>query len=633
MDAHRHPWYPRHTSAGVSSDAAGARHNARNGATAPEERVARLFMDASPTIVGPEAASRPQAGRAPLGTSPDGRATRSPATLTAAGAAGLAGLVLLSFFLDLGRAYFWDPGEGRYAESVREMLITGDWLRPTLNFAPYFDKPPGFYWLVAGCFRLFGVTEWAARLPSVVSAVLTIVLTVWFAWRRCGRSTALGAGVILATAAQFVFLGRTVRMDMPLTLVMSGTLFHAYALWEDEQAPTHRRYTWPLFVLPAAGLLLKGPVAVLLPLLVVLALCLFSGEWRRLRRFRPGLGLAAAVVLASSWYVGGAIFAPDYLWAFLWQHNLGRFVGAPLAGHRQPFWYYFWVLPLTFLPWTLLLPGALRRALTRARRGREVEAFLLLWIAVMFLFFTASRAKLATYLLPVFPPLAILVSAYTVSVLRARYPAALHAFRTPLLLWSIALSTLAFGVPLAILIQFPAYAKQSAVTLVLAIFPFLGWMVFRHQVWRAVPLLVLLGAIGTQVLFYRAGSPVVNELSSWRAAAEAARDLPPDTGMFAFKTGGHSFSFYLGRTVTSVRSPERVAEALNGPAAAGVLTKRKYFERLTPHLTRSVCVWWENAAGRALLVNRRPAGAAGGAVLGPLHTADEPPPATSSTDY
>ncbi len=160
--------------------------------------------------------------------------------LRAAGVAGLAVLATLAIFVDLGRPYLWDPGEGRYAETVREMLLTGDWLVPTLNFVEYYDKPPAFFWLVAVAFASLGVSEWAARLPAAIAAVLTIGATVVFAWRRVGAAAALGAGAILATAILFVVLGRTVRMDMVLTLGVSATLFYAYTLWEadlEEPAP------------------------------------------------------------------------------------------------------------------------------------------------------------------------------------------------------------------------------------------------------------------------------------------------------------------------------------------------------------------------------------------------------------
>ena len=152
---------------------------------------------------------------------------------SAAGILGLATIVTVVMFLDLGRADLWDPGESRYAETVREMMVTGNWLDPTLGFLRYYDKPPGYFWLVGGAFKAFGQNEWAARLPSALAAVLTIALVVRFAWQRIGARAALGAGVILATAIQFVVLGRSVRMDMMLTLLLTATLLQAFVLWEQ----------------------------------------------------------------------------------------------------------------------------------------------------------------------------------------------------------------------------------------------------------------------------------------------------------------------------------------------------------------------------------------------------------------
>src|SRR6185369_5649874 len=107
------------------------------------------------------------------------------------GAIVLVIVVALAIFLDLGRPDFWDPGESRYVETVREMWTSGNWLEPTLNFVSYYDKPAGFFWLVGAAFALFGHTEWAARLPSALAAALTIVLLVGFAWRRVGARAAL----------------------------------------------------------------------------------------------------------------------------------------------------------------------------------------------------------------------------------------------------------------------------------------------------------------------------------------------------------------------------------------------------------------------------------------------------------
>ena len=543
----------------------------------------------------------------------------------AAGILGIALVVTLAFFLDLGRPDFWDPGESRYVETVREMGISGNWLEPTLGFVNYYDKPPGFFWMVGSAFALFGRTEWAARLPSAVASVLTIALLVGFAWRRVGWRAAIGAGVILATAAQFVALGRSVRMDMVLTLLTTATLLQGFVLCERVTAS--RPPTWPLYALPIAGLLIKGPVAVLLPAMVIVPFLLFTRTRPSLARRRPGWGPVQVLGLVVGWYGVAAVRAPDYLWTFLWQHNVGRFVGRALAGHQEPIFFFLWILPLTFLPWTFFLPGAFQYALRRARRQNPLATFLLAWCVVPFVFFSLSRAKLATYLLPIFPALALLVAVYVDRVVRAPAATRARAFRFPALAWSLGMTAIALGTPIGVAIAYPSFVRAALVTVPLGIFALAGVYCIRNARWQAIPLLVAGAALTTQILFYRVGTPVVNEFSSFRTAAELARDLPAATTIYAYKTRGHSFTYYGERTVLRVRSPEAAAEMLSRAQPTAVLVKTRHLEMIRQHLTRPVCIWWQGPAGRAMVANLpRPSAPAGARLAPPTASADDRTP-------
>lgn len=550
------------------------------------------------------------------------RSVSTPGVVRLRVATGLAALTLtalVAFAVDLGRPALWDPGEGRYAQTVREMLTHGSWLAPTLNLAPYYDKPPGYYWLLAGSFRAFGFTEWAARLPSALPALLTIALTVGFAWRRMGPIPALGAGLILATTTQFVALGRSVRMDMLLTCLVSATLFRAYALWQDDGAAPGRARpprTWPIYVLPAIGLLVKGPVAALLPAMVLGTMTVLTGERRRLARLRPGPGLLVALAIAATWYVGAAVYAPAYLVTFLWDQNVGRFLDAA-TGHPEPFWYFLWMLPVTFLPWTLFLPGALHRAARRARRWHDLDLFLLAWIGLTVLFFSVSSAKLATYVLPTFPPLALLVARYLAAVARARAATQRRALLAPGVLWTAVLAAIAVATPVVVGVRFRASPTLAAWSLLLLPFAAYGAWAARRARWGRVPALVMLSTLVIHALFYRVGAPVVDEFVSLRGAAEAARDLPARTAMYAYKTRGHSFAFYDGRVVTRLRSPAAAAAVLAGPEPSALLTKEKHLDAIRAHLPEPVCVWWESASARVLVTNLPPLLADGGRLLAP----------------
>jgi 4-amino-4-deoxy-L-arabinose transferase-like glycosyltransferase len=532
----------------------------------------------------------------------------------AAGLVLLALTVFLAFLVDLGHPALWDPGEGRYAQTVREMLARGDWLVPTLNFAPYFDKPPGYYWMVAASFHTFGMTEWAARLPSAIPALLTIALTVGFAWRRLGPAVALGAGFVLATTAQFVALGRSVRMDMVLTCLVSGTLYHAYALWECERG--RRSFTWPIYVLPALGLLVKGPIAVVLPVMIIGTLVLLTDERERLARLRPGPGAFVAAAIAVVCHLAVAVRSPEYIASFLWDQNVGRFVEAA-TGHSEPFWYFLWILPVTFLPWALFLPGTLRHAVRRARRGHDLDVFLLAWIGLTVVFFSLSSAKLATYVLPTFPPLALLVARYLARVLAAAPSTQRSALRIPTVVWSGGALVIALVTPFVVAGLFAGYGRRAAVTLALLPFAAGALWVMREGRWRLVPLLVVLGSLTTQAVFYRVGAPAVDEFASLRGAAEVARGLPDRTTIFAYKTRGHSFAFYDGRAITRLRSPSAAAEALSREQPVALLTKARYLEKIRGHLHDQACVWWQGASGRVLVTNLPPRIAGSTRILAP----------------
>ena len=543
---------------------------------------------------------------------------RAPALV---GVLGLAVVVALALVVDLGRADFWDPGESRYVETVREMMATGSWLRPTLNFTHYYDKPPGYFWLVATAFGTFGRHEWAARLTSVLPAIMTIALLVAFAWRRVGPRPALGAGAVLATAIQFVVLARSVRMDMLLTLLLTGTLLAAFALWDDGGDAATDALAWPVYLLPALGVVIKGPVAVLLPVMVLLPFVFVMRGTGRGRRLWPGRSAVVAFAFVAGWYLVEGWWAPDYLWTFLWQHNVGRFVGRSLAGHPEPIWYFCWTLPVTFLPWTLFLPGALRYAFRRARRHRALDVLLVLWCAVPFVFFSISRAKLAPYLLPIFPPLALLVARYLAAVLRAPVASQARALRIPTVLLTVALAGIGVGTPVAVVAHHRAYLMPALSALLLLAFVPLGWRAVRGGRWTTVPALVLTAALAIEVLFYHFGAPVVNEMSGLRAAAEIARDLPPSASVYAYKTRGHSFTFYSERTVARLRSPAAAAEALDRREPTAVLIKKRHLEKLRAHLHQPVCIWWRGPSGCVLLANvaRREAG--GDATLQPTNGA------------
>ncbi len=151
--------------------------------------------------------------------------------------------------------------------------------------------------------------------------------------------------------------------------------------------------------------------------------------------------------------------------------------------------------------------------------------------------------------------------------------------------------------------------------------------IVRRAAWRAAAAAIAAGMLATIVLFFRVGAPIVDDFASLREAARVAEPLPPATAVFAYKTRGHSFTYYGGRSLLRVRSAADAAEALDRPGATAVLVKRRNLEKIRQLLTRPACVWWQSPSGRVLIANVPTPEADGTALVPGPPPADGRPPA------
>ena len=314
------------------------------------------------------------------------------------------------FFAGLGRLPLLEPDEGRNAEVGREMLASGDWITPHFNGLAYLDKPAVFFWVVAASFKTFGVSEAAARLPSALMGMATLLL-VWFLARRMfGDAAALRAGLIFAACPLALVLAREVIFDMTLTFLVTVAMV---AFWLVEESDFQRPWFDALmFAAMGLAVITKGFVGILIPLMAILiyqAVRRRSREWLRLRW---GWGLLALLGAALPWFIAVSLRNPDFPRYAFWNESLKRFSTA--AAHRGGgIFYYLPVFLGGFFPWSLFL---LMAGWHRLRRWRELRQeagrpilFLLSWAAWVFVFFTLSHSKLPTYFLPAIVPLSILM--------------------------------------------------------------------------------------------------------------------------------------------------------------------------------------------------------------------------------
>jgi 4-amino-4-deoxy-L-arabinose transferase-like glycosyltransferase len=321
------------------------------------------------------------------------------------------------FFYRLDARDLWSSHEGRAAQNAQSMVGDGYWGVPRLLDQQFdLQKPPLYYWLVSLVARARGgiVDAWAVRLPAALSALMTVLLVLGFAWRQGQGRAGVIAAILLATAVHFTWMARIGRIDMPLTLVISAALLAFYRGIQGEGK------VWPWFLLGyvalAAGVLLKGPIGLVLPAAVLVAYVILESRV-------AGWSAARSLVLSLSWGIPllALLVLPWFVWAsgqtggklvrcFLWYHNIERAFGGSGGLRAHPWWFYAPRLTVDLLPWSPLIPLAAWSLFRHGRwRAEPVARFGLVWFAVMVLVLSCARFKRADYLLPAYPGAALLV--------------------------------------------------------------------------------------------------------------------------------------------------------------------------------------------------------------------------------
>lgn len=314
-------------------------------------------------------------------------------------------LIIISsvlFLILLGLRGLCEPDEGRYAEIAREMVESGDWLTPRLNYIKHFHKPPLVYWLVSSSLLFLGMGEFAARLSVALLGIFGLVITYLLSIRmgRDKKASFLSA-LVLATTMQYFIWTQVLSSDMVFSFFM---LVAFYGFWT-------KGYVFYLGI--ALGFMTKGPVAVIISGLVIGIYTLITREKIfRMKQFLIGLVLFLAIV--SPWFIYVCLKNPGLFKYFMFYQSLDRMFTS-LHGRTGNIFYFIPVVIIGGLPWLLFLPWALRALKDRVGLPRPVQGqglFLLLWIFVPIIFFSFSGSKLPGYILPIYPALAIIIGSY-----------------------------------------------------------------------------------------------------------------------------------------------------------------------------------------------------------------------------
>jgi 4-amino-4-deoxy-L-arabinose transferase-like glycosyltransferase len=461
----------------------------------------------------------------------------------------LAGLALLAcyllFFHRLADRDLWSSHEARAGMNAQTILEDGSWGLPHLyDGKPELQKPPLYYWLVAGIAWLRGevVDAWSVRLPAAMAAVGCVLLLVGLGWRRGRTLVGVLAGVVLATAIHFTWLARIGRIDMPLSLTVSATIVAFYLA--PKQATGGVRLGWLLggYLALAAGIMLKGPIGLVLPGAVLMVQRLVEG--RLIQQVRLGQLLGSTCREWGVWWgvpLVAVLTVPWFAWAnqetngelfrvFFWYHNVERGLGdGGLRSH--PWWFYGPQFAVDFLPWTpaLLLAAYWCRHWWRDDPELRLGA---VWFCTCTVLLSCASYKRADYLLPAYAGAALFLGC-------------------ALARWIGAASN---------------SGMRRVFTLGVAIACVLGWVV---QVER----------LRAKELFR----------DYTRFAALVRRSAPAPEEVIFFRTEAHPLAFHIGRPLTILVQWEDLQARLNRPGTHHVV--------MSPD---SMSKWRQNLSGQVL---------------------------------
>lgn len=302
-----------------------------------------------------------------------------------------------------------DPVESNYALTAKEMLVSADWLSPRIYGHYWFDKPIMIYWLIGLSFKLFGITDFAARLPAAVFSAGSVTFIYWFGEKLFNnRRAALLSALVLGTSLEFWVLSKMIITDAVLFFFTSVSLATLYLGLRNNGV------AWYILAYAMAGMavLTKGPVGLVLPGIIIIAYIILTRQWHLLKRLFLLPGFLIFLLVSGPWYFKMyQLHGSDFIDTFLGLHN---YVRATVSEHPDDnvFYYYLVLFPISLLPWTGILLNY------KKTLGLEIKSphlvYLMIWPIIIIVFYTSMATKYLTYVFPASFPVALLIG-YTLN--------------------------------------------------------------------------------------------------------------------------------------------------------------------------------------------------------------------------
>ncbi|MBF0298877.1 MAG: glycosyltransferase family 39 protein [Oligoflexia bacterium] len=508
-------------------------------------------------------------------------------------------VIIVCWFAPLNYCSLIKPDEGRYAIIAREMVQSGDWIVPRMNSLQYIEKPPMHYWMTAISFSLFGEHEWSARLWSAIAGMLGILMMMWTARRIYGREVALYSGLLLSSSIFYVGLSRINTVDMGLTLFMGVSLMAMLLAQRDSASVKENRYwMYIVWIGLALAVLTKGPMGVILPAGVLFIYLLLTRSFYILKKLHLGVGLFIFSAIILPWFILVSQRNSHFLKFFFIREHVERFL-TNTHNRDEVWWYLFPFVFLGILPWMFFLLVALisstssffKNILSNIKNSKntknskkdfKVNLLLTIWCFFIFIFFSLSSSKLPTYVLPIFPALALLLG-QTIKRLSHR-----HFLYQVLTISVIALVALLFAPQIA---NYPAkyttpqilYYNWSKWVIAAGLFWFLGSIIslvfaFYKKRLSSVTALSLSFLLATQIAMsgYEELAP---SFSSSYAAKEIIPYVREDRHFYSIKMYDHTLPFYIKHPLTLVEYKDEMAFGIDEEPNKWVATVDEFKKR------------------------------------------------------
>jgi 4-amino-4-deoxy-L-arabinose transferase-like glycosyltransferase len=509
-------------------------------------------------------------------------------------------LAAILYLPGLGGPALWEPDEGRYAEIAREMVISGDYVTPRDDFELYFEKPPLVYWAEAGAIQIFGVNEFAVRIPAALFSIGQVVITAALAEAMLGAAAGLMAAIVLALSPLFFGFARFATLDPALAFFLTAGLaaFYAAAGEDSFSRPQARRWLLTSAAMLGLGTLAKGPVALILGGAIALAWLAIERRLHQVAQMPLVRCIVIYAAIVVPWFVLAEARNPGFMHFFIIHEHLERYVTS--SEHGWGPWFFIPIVIGGAWPWIFFVPhGWSAMRADDAAGHRAAARFVAVWFVVIFVFFSIPRSKLGSYILPALPPLAI-VAGYGLARM-----AAFDGASRQCILAVIAVANIAVAATLFVFFEVartPMDSRLGADGLLIGA-ALAGGAIAMYRLSRESSRVAYgIGAIAIAMIAATAlGARAREDASSIYTYRNLARSVAPylagDCTLASYRHYVQSLPFYTGRRETRVEYWGELSEV----PAASPPAKSPFLIGTEARLAQV----WSSGACMVLIVNNR----------------------------